>query len=214
MRFLPCSVALALVALLAGCLTTPAQRVETLGAGNVEVALEGGASVLNETQATPAANVALRVGVSERVDLGFRLGTWAYEVQSKWLLTREGASTPVSLAPSFMVLSGADPFDNSAGEADQVGLGFLRVPVLVGVPVGEHQLVLGPGVNLIGGVGEGAPSLAVEPRLSIGFSAQLAPGVRLHPEVAAGFGAFTTTEGYQGGYRASGVVALAFGTAR
>lgn len=202
-------------ALLAGCLTTPVQRVESLGKGKVEVAVEGGASLLEE-QPTPAANIAARVGVSDRVDLGLRVGSWLYEVQAKVRLTDDGASVPVSLAPSTMVLYGRDPFDSS-GSGERLGGAFLNLPVLVGVPLGRHQLVLGPGANTILAFAEDRVRFGVEGRMSVGLSLRIARGFRVHPEIAVGVGGVTLgdggTETSGPSIRSSAVIGFAFGNA-
>lgn len=201
------------VALLSGCLTTPVQRVESLGAGNFEMAVEGGVSTIDQ-RPLPTGNVALRFGVSDRVDLGIRAGTWLYELQSKLRLTADEARTPVALAPSATFIYARDPFD-SAAQPQRVGLAFVYLPVLVGVPLGPHQLVLGPGANtILGGSDEGF-RFGVEGRMSAGVSLRLAEGLRLHPEVAIGVGGVSVgTGGSQSGgpsVRGSAVVGLAFG---
>ncbi|MEQ1568578.1 MAG: hypothetical protein ABMA64_23270 [Myxococcota bacterium] len=197
---------------LAGCLSTPLQRVETLGAGQYEVAVEGGVSTLDQ-RVLPTANVAVRYGGSDRVDLGLRVGTQLYEVQAKFLLSSLEADFPVSLAPSFTAISGRDPF----GGPEQVTVVFTSFPVLIGVPLaGGHQLVVAPGINpTFGGVGIDDAAVLIEPRLSVGLSARLSPVVRLHPELAASVDAFSVgADGLQGSaglVRFAGALSFAFG---
>src|SRR5688572_17235135 len=98
--------ALAIVA--TGCTSiTTLQRAKTLGKGKFEFSLEPG--VLAGTTlgtagfiAAPRADLAGHFGVSDRVDLGFRLGSVGLEVQSKFELTRRDSPVVhVSLAPSI-----------------------------------------------------------------------------------------------------------------
>ncbi len=201
--------------LLTGCLTTPLQRAESMGARKLEVAAEAGVASVQDfgqdSAVTPAANVAVRYGVSERFDLGLRLGSAAYEVQTKLELTPEGAGVPVSVAPSFTVTPRVDVF------GDALAFSVVRVPVLIGIPLGRSQLVLGPGVDQTFVTSSGDFASVTVPRLSLGVSWQLAPGVRIHPEVAAGVNAITWGEG--GGQASpttvltTAAVAFAFGSA-
>ncbi len=163
---------------LSGCLTTPVQRVETLGEGNREVGVELGAGIPDNGigepvvgEWLPVVNVSKRLGITDRFDVGCRFGTNGYELQSKVMLTRRDARMVLSVAPSFMT---------SYSVTD------LRLPLMLGLNLGPHQVVVVPAVMLR----HNAPLFrsswtTLDPRLSVGFAAQITPRVRLHPEIVS-----------------------------
>lgn len=138
-----------LVAALAasGCASVGSmQSARTLGAGSTQVALEMGEQALvsrDQLRAYPVAGIAVRHGVSARVDLGARVGPSAIEALAKVQLTRpdpEARGVAVSLAPAL----GAYAWDPGGVEIRSYNL---ALPVLLGFPFGperQHEIVLGP----------------------------------------------------------------------
>jgi hypothetical protein len=172
---------------LSGCATLGTlQTAETNGAGQFQGAIEpaflgfvgdaggGGFGYFN---------VSGRYGVNDRVDIGGRFGTSGIELTTKFMLTdpnkREG--TIVSIAPSgggfFLAVGGSG-----------AGVFNFQVPLIVGIPVGEHQFVVAPKLHAIvaggGGGGEAGAVFIGSLGSSVGFSAKVAPSVRLMPEFA------------------------------
>ena len=171
---------------LVACMTTPAQRVDALGKGNFEGAIEIGSSgiatgVAGEVGAAPIVQAAGRVGVSDRVDIGALIGNGiGFELQSKFQLTNPESPFGVAIAPQLT------PLFFGVGGA---GAGFVRfkVPVLLGFDVGQSQIVIGPAINASTAVAvagtEAAAEWIVDPQLAVGVSLQVADNLRLHPEV-------------------------------
>jgi len=150
------------------------QRADTLGQGNHQVAVEPGvlytAASPGQYSVVPTTNVAVRYGVSERVDLGIRAGMAAYELSIKYQLTQPKThrAAMLSVAATF----GAVPFARSI-------YGWANVPLLIGIPIQQHQLVLGPrGIYHFAGKHDW---LMVG--TSVGFALQITPKVTLMPEI-------------------------------
>lgn len=149
----------ALVVLLAcsGCITVgSAQPASTLGKGNVVGGVEGSLwSVVVPDQRTatalgvstfnvlPSVSGVLRVGVSDRVDLGARIGLNGLELQSKFMFTEPGANLIVSLAPQLQGFYFPSITDGMGSSTNQFGMLSVPLPVLVGIRLGAHELVFG-----------------------------------------------------------------------
>lgn len=92
-------------ALLCGCASiTAGQRAQTLGRGNLELGLETSyrASLTRDTvQAFPTMSLAGRLGVTDRVDAGVRVGAAGLGASAKLRLDRGAGRTAWSLAPSI-----------------------------------------------------------------------------------------------------------------
>ncbi len=134
-----------LALLLTGCSTvSTVQTAHTLGKGRTQVALETGEQALvtrDTLRAYPVAGIAVRHGVSERVDLGVRVGPSGVEALVKVQLTPPPPGVVVSLAPQL----GAYAWDPGGVEIRAYNV---ALPVLIGFPLPhEHQLVLGPRVH-------------------------------------------------------------------
>lgn len=173
--------------LASGCMSTPVQRAETLGEGDFAVGIEPGVSGFAGGGVggfLPAFNLSGRYGVTDRFDLGARIGSSVYEVQAKIMLTDRDAATPISIAP-------ATTFAAFGGGGAGAGFGMVKIPVLIGIPVGESQLVLGPMINnfIAFGSGEGttAGGYALEVGTSVGFNGRVGPGLAIHPEFGMGY---------------------------
>ena len=169
-----------------GCISIGAvSRAQTVGKGKYEVSVEPGfwpLQIEDRSINLPSLNGALRYGISDRVDIGARIGTGLLEFQSKFLLTRpEHKWLAISLAPSF---------GGVFGGAFGIKSGYLNVPVplLIGLKLGKHELTLGPRVqNLLGSGGSSENKGALFVLLgggSIGFGAQVTPKFRILPELA------------------------------
>ncbi|WP_245919083.1 hypothetical protein [Melittangium boletus] len=185
--------ALSLGLLGSGCASiSQVQTADTLGAGKFQFALEPGLAHLavaeSETGTEASANlpqfdIALRYGVTDRLDLGARLGTSLVELQGKYLFTNpENPTLAVSLAPS---LSG---FVGGAGPVD-VGYVRLALPLLVGFKTsGGSEFVLGPRLEgtrfLAGADGSSASLNYLSGGASVGYALRVSEGFRLMPEVA------------------------------
>jgi len=209
-----------------GCVSVShVQTADTLGQGRFQFAIEpgvGGAAVLagdsdeglegeSDTDALyyPHLDLALRFGVTDRVDLGVRFGSSLAELQSKFLLTHpDNPHLAVSLAPSLMGVFLGD--DSDVGSYVNVAL-----PVLVGFKTpGGSELVLGPRVSATRISGSSATeSVAVNlvsVGASVGYALRVTNGFRLMPEVGVSvpvIGEFNSTDsdsevgaGFGGGF--------------
>lgn len=181
---------LALVA--TGCTSiTSQQRAQTLGRGKFEFSLEPGvlAGVSTSTAgawgAAPRADLAGHFGISDNVDLGFRLGSVGLEFMTNFQLTHRASKVHVSLAPSingvYLFLGGT----SGAGG----GLAGFQLPVLIGIETGnDSEIVIGPRVVdqlIIGGGGTGSGLFnTVLLGGSLGYSIKITDHFRLFPEVS------------------------------
>lgn len=203
---------------LTGCYVAslPLQRADTLQAGQVEAAAEGLGQGGLPIDGPPllAVKVAARAGMSDRIDLGGRFGhlrTFAGsssvfgEVQSKFQLT-DDQGVILALAPSLEYrhwFGGEATFTRTSGDRvitqvfsydAQPTLG-LRVPLLIGIPIGrDHQIVLGPGVEVWKLDFEQATPDVYAAKVSVGVVTQFGP-FRLQPEVGLIGPAITRDDG-------------------
>jgi hypothetical protein len=160
------------------------QRADTVGKGNYQVGLEPGVQFVSQGGTTvpyPHLDASFRFGVGDGVDLGLRAGWSFLEAQGKFLLTKPGNPGVIaSLAPTlggiFLGVGAA-------------GAGFLHfaLPALIGIPVGEHELVIGPRIQgyyaFAAAAGAGsAGALVLAPGSTIGFAFQVTESVAIMPE--------------------------------
>ena len=177
---------IAIIALVStGCATMGStQKANTAGKGNMQFAIEPGSLGVVSGEGNgfiPIANIAFRYGVGERTDIGARVGMTSYELMLKHQFTPVDSSGPViSIAPTGSL------FVAGIGGAG-VMLGWLNVPVLIGIPMGEHQFIIGPRVlDMFFGAGAGGEGGIVNILLtgsSFGFSIQASEQFALLPEV-------------------------------
>lgn len=177
------------------------QTADTLGAGRFQFAIEPGllgAAVLGGEENVAAAgyvphfDMALRYGVSERVDLGVRVGSSLAELQTKFLLTQPNDPVKaISLAPS---ISGASFGSGTSVDGEELSSSYLNVavPLLVGFKTkGGSELVLGPRAiwtRVSGDVGnEGAAVNILSVGASVGYALRVTEGFRIMPEVGLSF---------------------------
>ncbi len=120
------------------------QTAHTLGKGKGQLGIELSEQALvtrDSVAAYPMLGVAGRYGVSERIDLGGRIGPSGLELQMKFQLTAPPPSTVASIAPRAAIYA----FDPGGVAIRSYNFGL---PVLVGIALPrEHQLVLGPTVH-------------------------------------------------------------------
>ncbi|WP_255207674.1 MULTISPECIES: hypothetical protein [unclassified Myxococcus] len=177
------------------------QTADTLGEGRFQVGIEPGvmgAAVLGDDEGVSAAgyvphfDLAIRYGVSERVDLGVRLGSSLAELQSKFLLTQPNDPVKaISLAPS---ISGASIGTGTGDDGESASTSYLNVavPLLVGFKTkGGSELVLGPRAiwtRVAGSAGDdGAAINIISVGASVGYALRVTEGFRLMPEVGLSF---------------------------
>ena len=167
----------------------PFQTAHTLPKGGFQVAIEGGAvGAISEVSGENAGNlnVAGRYALSDRVEIGARVGTGRPELMAKFRLDRGGASdVAYSLAPSVSA------FLASATGVTGVSLEG-HVPLLVGIPFGRHELVLGPAIHLghVINVDTAVWGFVASPGLSVGFSVRPLPWLAILPEIAVAYPLF------------------------
>jgi hypothetical protein len=183
MRKMFYAASLALMA--AACAPATVQTARTNGQGNFQFAVEPGvlgAAAAGGSAVGPSLNLAGRYGVSDRVDVGGRLGTSLYEVQVKAMLSDPSAtdSMAVSIAPSTTMI---------AGGIGGVGAFYLRehVPVLFGLPTGGgSEFTFGPSatINFVGAGagGNAAGGLILGLGGQVGYAARLGDKFRLVPQ--------------------------------
>ncbi|MDC0712439.1 hypothetical protein POL68_28515 [Stigmatella sp. ncwal1] len=183
------------------------QTADTLGQGKFQFAVEPGiqgVGILSEDDSSasaadfddiddgdsdfdgaayPHVDLALRYGVTDRFDLGIRLGFSLAELQTKFLLTSpDNPDLAISLAPSISgVYIGSDD--------DDVGYTNLALPLLIGFKTdGGSEFVLGPRVSgarvSVGGDDANGSVNVLSVGGSIGYALRIGSGFRLMPEVA------------------------------
>lgn len=171
-----------------GCVSlSSAQTAETLGRGRVQVGLEPGVAGRFDVgrhalTVAPASDVSVRYGALERLDVGARLGQSGLEVQAKVMLTPRSSPFIASLA---LQLAGQLRVDPSLAITGQ--LFNLALPLLLGLRLGPHQLVLGPRLHLFASLpadATEAPGRVVAAGGSVGVALRVSPAVLVLPEVA------------------------------
>ena len=162
------------------------QTAETTGAGNFELGIEPGVPgvIITSAEDTPFSgffdfSVSGRYGVSEGVDVGARVGTTGAELLTKFaLLPQDDATVLLSLAPTV---------GGFALGAGGIGAGFInwKLPLILGIPLGDHQIVLGPrvsGTTIFAAAGsDAAGGTLFSAGTSVGFSIRIGK-MRLLPE--------------------------------
>ena len=179
------------IPILASCATLGTfQTADTLPAGQVMVALEPYQIATFSRYSQDSGGrmgLAVHVGVAEGTEVGLRTLGALPEVMVKRRLFRADGGTTVSLAPS-------------AGGLPPIGqipytLVYGQIPLLIGTPTGRGtELVAGPKVHAVTGINAEGPGSGSMVTLgsSFGWSVPMIPGIRLLPEVAAGWPAVAT----------------------
>ncbi len=178
---------------LSGC-TTPGmlEPVEPLGAGGRQVSAEVGAHYspeIDTSDVVVSTNVTGRFGLSPRVDMSVRGGTQGARWTTKVLLTPpESGGTRVAIAPGLGGAVAALPglTTTTAGVVD------FRLPVLIGVPLKDHELVVSvygrdtlyfAGLSLLWGDMASAWSNQVSAGTSLGLRIHASPRFEVFPEL-------------------------------
>jgi hypothetical protein len=180
-----------LLVLLSGCISfSSVQRADTLGPGRVQASVEPGlwgAATTKGAVAVPHVDAMVRVGVTERLDLGLRAGSSLLQLQAKVLLTEPGDPwLAVSLVPAL----GGSLLDSAGQTGTGLGAGpagalSLDLPVLIGFKVLEDsEVVLGPRALTLVLFPDGPVQAALALGGSLGFSWQITSGFALMPEVS------------------------------
>jgi hypothetical protein len=177
---------------LVGCASINSyQTAETLGEGKMQVHVAPGLGLVSGSTA-PRLDVGILYGMGETMDLGLRVGGTLLPGISLGL----GGTTGSSFAPNLEVLF-KNQFSDRANKdlaislAPSLGVGFasggtalsLSVPVLIGIAVGEHQLVLGP--KVVDYLIFGGPSATnvLNVGATVGFAAKITDSLKILPEV-------------------------------
>ena len=179
-------VLIAALAISSGCATSAFQTARTNGEGNFQFGVEPG--IIGVTGGgfglfAPSFNLAGRYGVSDSVDIGARIGTMGYEVQTKFALNDHSQhdALALALAPGFTAIG----FGGG-------GAGFFyltsRIPLLIGIPVGDSEFTLGPRLSpvfIAAGAGGGAAGgFGLSAGVSAGFAARVGEKFWVMPEAA------------------------------
>lgn len=180
-----------LVVILAGALAATGcatfgtmQTASTVGQGHTRVALEPsmwGGALPGGSLLIPLVTLSAEYGVTNRFDVGGRVGLEGFEVWGKLELTPPVAPVIVSVAPSVGGMA-------LVGTGTGGGVFFFQVPVLVGIRIGGSELVLGPKIHdwmLVAASGSttgGGNLFSVGG--SVGFALRLGSSFRVMPEVA------------------------------
>lgn len=161
------------------------QTTRPLGKGVTQVAVEPGVvGAMSGTDlggVAPRVDLSIRHGITEAVDIGARLGLGGLDVFGKFLVVQSDDSLRIALVPTAGLLY----MVSSSGGG---GVLNLSLPVLFGVPLGEHELVVGPklyNTTLFGGVSEAGGAINVlMGGATVGFAARLSGGFTVLPEIA------------------------------
>lgn len=180
--------AAAAIGALTVCCVTPASytSASAIGKGNINVAVEPavlGVAAPGTNLWAPMGNLSARFGVTERLELGGRMGGTALELLSKYQFTNPAnPRLAVSIAPSLGGLA------LGAGTAS-VGSFGLQVPLLIGLKTGGgSEFFVGPRLLdwlLLGGLGVGTSAAVnvLNVGTSVGYFARVADFFAIVPEI-------------------------------
>ncbi len=175
---------------LSACATVGSmQTASTLGPGKIQLTVEPGALAMssfqeNEAIAVPAFNTGIRVGVHERLDLGLRVGVVGIEFSPKLLLME-----PTSEDGVMVAIAPAASIARFGMYGEYQRWSNVQLPVLVGVPLGPHEVVIGPRVvrlNIFAHFDDYDDDLTLYTGgSSLGLALRLGSRFTLMPEVSA-----------------------------
>jgi hypothetical protein len=179
----------------------------TLNKGAVQgwVAPGGGGVVAINSKASggvgyPLLEGGVRVGVTDNIELGGRLGFNGITAEGKFGLLRPPTTDSgfnLSLNPGVGFIGyGASTSAGSTSSGGFVGVLTFHLPILMGIDFGGHELVIGPraidqvlfGTFSSSTAGGSASSVAniFYAGGSIGFAIKVSGGFRIMPEIAIG----------------------------
>lgn len=179
----------ALVGILGLCLTgcrgnlATFQPARTMPAGGFAVGAEGsgiGAMSDEGDKFEGTFSITGRYAVTDRIEIGARVGATRPEIMAKFgLVYGESTRTSISLAPSvgaFVATATGIVAANTYGQ----------LPVLVGVPIGRHELVLAGAIHFGHAINVDTHvwGLAVGPGASVGFVANPTAWLSIVPTLA------------------------------
>lgn len=194
-----------------GCASTSTMGLaRTLNKGAFQgwVAAEGGGVVSSGSGVGyPMVEGGIRVGASDRVELGARLGFSGIGAEAKFALLR-----PQTMESGLnLSLNPAVGFFGIAANGAFVGTFSAQLPVLFGIDFGGHELIFGPRIQdqvLFGAVSGSSNGSAAVSLLSVGGSVgmafKLGPAIRILPEASLNV-PFFATAGASGSGTATGV---------
>lgn len=162
------------------------QPARTMPKGGFQVGVEtSGIGALSKSGNELVADVSVagRYALTDRLEIGARVGTARPELMMKARLDRGGAGDiAISLAPS---LGGF--VANATGLKAAIFYG--QVPLLVGFPFGRHELVLGAAVHAAHAIDARSEvwGTLISPGLSIGFFAAPLAWLSIVPEVSLAY---------------------------
>lgn len=156
------------------------QTAQTVGKGGWEVSIDPGVNgIFLAPPPGPVLHAAFRYGVTDKFDIGARLGTTFMEVQTKFLLTPpENPVIAVSIAPTMGAMFG---FVALGG----VPMLHVTLPLLIGFKFGQYELTLGPRIQnafFFGATDTDASAYIPSGGGSFGFAAQVNEKLRVLPE--------------------------------
>lgn len=130
---------------LGGCASvTSLQTAHTVGKGRWQLGVELSEQAMigrDSVTAYPMSGIAGRYGITDRIDVGAKVGPSGIELLGKFQLTPPPPNTVVSIAPHAAIYA----WDPGGLELRSYNVGL---PVLVGINLPhEHQLILGPKVH-------------------------------------------------------------------
>ncbi len=151
------------------------QTARTNGEDNFQFGIEAGVTRFSDDMGTsegPSVNLAARYGVSDRLDIGVRWGTLLFEIQSKLMLTSPSEQDiAISLAPSVAV---------APSRSIYIGT---KIPLLIGITVGDSELTLAPRISPAFIAGESSKFILAAGG-SIGFALRLGDTFWILPEIS------------------------------
>jgi len=152
------------------------QRAQTVGEGDFEWAVEPGywgVSSEGSSAYLPYGNISARWGLTDRVDIGGRVGFAGTEFLAKARLTGDASPVVVSVAPAVGGLYAGDG-------------GFInaQLPVIVDVPIGENALVVAPKLSTMTVTAGGEYATLWSAGGSVGYALRLSDTVTVLPEFA------------------------------
>lgn len=167
-----------------GCASiTAVQTADTVGRGNLQWGIEMGLQGTTprdgeQGSAWPRIDVGARYGVTERVDVSARFGQSVLELGVKALLTP--VDHPRLAFSAGATAGGLVMLDNSTNT--QFGALSAAIPLLLGVKLGAHQLVVGARAQYLGAMVL-VPTHSLLVGGSLGFALRVSPNFIMMPEV-------------------------------
>lgn len=178
------ALAAVVTAMVSGCASiTAVQTADTIGRGNLQWGIETGIQGTSPRDgdtgfAWPRIDVAARYGLTERLDVGARIGQSVLEVNSKFLFTSpEDPHVALSLLPSA---GGLVMIDSKTDE--RFGTFSFALPVLFGIKLGPNELVVAPRAQYLVFL-VSKPVHAVLAGGSVGFAIRVSPNFIVMPEL-------------------------------